>query len=121
MVEATGGAELAHSVLSPLLMKDAIDFLNFVLNEEEKKLWLSLGDTWSKSRMEWPTDQFIPPYIPRFRNGWEPPILNFGNVPKEPERNQMFELPSKPPEPQQESRSFPSEYSSVRDPAPPDG
>ncbi|XP_072000894.1 epidermal growth factor receptor kinase substrate 8-like isoform X4 [Engystomops pustulosus] len=121
MVEATGGAELAHSVLSPLLMKDAIDFLNFVLNEEEKKLWLSLGDTWSKSRMEWPKDQFIPPYIPRFRNGWEPPILNFGNVPKEPERNQMFELPSKPPEPQQESRSFPSEYSSVRDPAPPDG
>lgn len=50
MVEATGGPELAKSVLSPLLIKDAIDFLQFVLNFEEKQLWLSLGDLWSKSR-----------------------------------------------------------------------
>ncbi|XP_075118152.1 epidermal growth factor receptor kinase substrate 8 isoform X2 [Leptodactylus fuscus] len=111
MVEATGGPELAQSVLSPLLVKDAIDFLNFVLNNEEKILWLSLGDSWSKSRVEWPKDQFIPPYVPRFRNGWEPPILNLGNVPKVVEQNQMVDLQSHPPEPKQESKNLPSEFS----------
>lgn len=50
MVEATGGPELARTVLSPLLIKDAIDFLSFILNDEEKKLWWSLGETWNKSR-----------------------------------------------------------------------
>ncbi|XP_040291096.1 epidermal growth factor receptor kinase substrate 8 isoform X1 [Bufo bufo] len=117
MVEATGGPELAKSVLSPLLIKDAVDFLHFVLNSEEKNLWLSLGDTWSKPRVEWPKDQFIPPYVPRFRNGWEPPLLNFGNVPKEPVRNQMV---STPPEQKQEPRSFPSEFSRSSDLPPPD-
>lgn len=120
MVEATGGPELAKSVLSPLLIKDAIDFLQFVLNFEEKQLWLSLGDLWSKSRMEWPKEQFIPPYIPRFRNGWEPPLLNFGVVSKESERIQMVELLSDTPEPKQEPRGYPSEFSRSPDLPPSD-
>ncbi|KAG9464905.1 epidermal growth factor receptor kinase substrate 8 isoform X2 [Eleutherodactylus coqui] len=115
MVETTGGPELAKSVLSPLLIKDAIDFLNFVLNHEEKNLWLSLGDTWSKSRTEWPKDHFIPPYIPRFRNGWEPPLINFGNVPKEPERNHIVETLTNLPEPKQEARGLPQEISHSTD------
>ncbi|XP_077324730.1 epidermal growth factor receptor kinase substrate 8 isoform X6 [Lithobates pipiens] len=117
MVEATGGPELARAVLSPLLIKDAIDFLSFILNEEEKKLWWSLGDTWTKSRMEWPKDQFIPPYIPRFRNGWEPPLLSFVGMPKELELNQptnsipnMTDLQQK-----REGRSLPNEFSRVPD------
>ncbi|XP_075705463.1 epidermal growth factor receptor kinase substrate 8-like, partial [Rhinoderma darwinii] len=118
MVEATGGPELARSVLSPLLIKDAIDFLHFVLNNEEKNLWFALGEMWSKSRLEWPKEQFIPPFIPRFRNGWEPPLLNFGSVPKVPERNQMLEFPAITPEPNPESRSLPSEFSRSRDPPP---
>ncbi|XP_073477447.1 epidermal growth factor receptor kinase substrate 8 isoform X5 [Aquarana catesbeiana] len=117
MVEATGGPELARTVLSPLLIKDAIDFLSFILNEEEKKLWWSLGETWTKSRMEWPKDQFIPPYVPRFRNGWEPPLLSFVGMPKELELNQptnsipnMTDLQQK-----REARSLPNEFSRVPD------
>ncbi|KAM4038786.1 epidermal growth factor receptor kinase substrate 8 isoform 5-T7 [Anomaloglossus baeobatrachus] len=111
MLEATGGPELAKSVVSPLLIKDAIDFLHFVLNSEEKNLWLSLGDTWSKTRAEWPKDHFIPPYVPRFRNGWEPPLLNLGNIPKEPERDQLVEVLSHPPETKLEPRGFSPEFS----------
>ncbi|XP_040201449.1 epidermal growth factor receptor kinase substrate 8 isoform X4 [Rana temporaria] len=117
MVEATGGPELARTVLSPLLIKDAIDFLSFILNDEEKKLWWSLGETWNKSRMEWPKDQFIPPYIPRFRNGWEPPLLSFVGMPKELELNQptntipnMTDLQQK-----REARSLQNEFSRVPD------
>ncbi|CAJ0943915.1 unnamed protein product, partial [Ranitomeya imitator] len=117
MLEATGGPELAKSVVSPLLIKDAIDFLHFVLNAEEKNLWFSLGDTWSKTRVEWPKDQFIPPYIPRFRNGWEPPLLTFGNF-KEPERDQLVEVLSGPAETKLEPRGFSPAFSRNLDLAP---
>ncbi|NP_001084577.1 epidermal growth factor receptor pathway substrate 8 L homeolog [Xenopus laevis] len=91
MVEATGGPDLARTVLSPLIIKDALDFLNFILNKEEKQLWTSLGDAWNKSRAEWPKEQFIPPYIPRFRNGWEPPLVTCAGVPKEQELSLLAE------------------------------
>ncbi|XP_005379075.1 PREDICTED: epidermal growth factor receptor kinase substrate 8 [Chinchilla lanigera] len=83
VVQATGGPELANSVLSPLLNKDTIDFLNYTVHADERQLWVSLGDSWMKARAEWPKEQFIPPYVPRFRNGWEPPMLNFLGAPKE--------------------------------------
>ncbi|MEE6477333.1 hypothetical protein FKM82_011478 [Ascaphus truei] len=123
MVESTGGPELASTVLSPLLIKDALDFLRSILNNEEKQFWLSLGDTWTKSRMEWPKDQFIPPYIPRFRNGWEPPMLNFG-VQKEQELNHLAESVANVAELQRkkEMKRFSSEHpSSVPDYPPSDG
>ncbi|KAM8972367.1 epidermal growth factor receptor kinase substrate 8 [Pelodytes ibericus] len=123
MVDATGGPEVAKSVLSPLFQKDAIDFMQYVLNAEERKLWASLGDGWNKARAEWPKEQFIPPYIPRFRNGWEPPILNYTGIPKEHNLNHMAEsvanvadLPRKP-----DGRNFISEYSSVCEYPPSDG
>ncbi|XP_075459132.1 epidermal growth factor receptor kinase substrate 8 isoform X4 [Ascaphus truei] len=123
MVESTGGPELASTVLSPLLIKDALDFLRSILNNEEKQFWLSLGDTWTKSRVEWPKDQFIPPYIPRFRNGWEPPMLNFG-VQKEQELNHLAESVANVAELQRkkEMKRFSSEHpSSVPDYPPSDG
>ncbi|XP_054974308.1 epidermal growth factor receptor kinase substrate 8 isoform X2 [Sorex araneus] len=83
VVQATGGPNLASSVLSPLLTKDTVDFLNYTVNADERQLWMSLGDTWLKVRAEWPKEQFIPPYVPRFRNGWEPPMLNFTAPPVE--------------------------------------
>ncbi|XP_004845876.1 epidermal growth factor receptor kinase substrate 8 [Heterocephalus glaber] len=83
VVQATGGPEMASSVLSPLLNKDTIDFLNYTVSADERQLWMSLGEAWMKARAEWPKEQFIPPYIPRFRNGWEPPMLNFLGTPKE--------------------------------------
>ncbi|XP_069484472.1 epidermal growth factor receptor kinase substrate 8 isoform X2 [Ambystoma mexicanum] len=91
MVQSTGGPELACTVLSPLLTKDAIDFLNHTVGNQERLLWHSLGDTWNKARVDWPKDQFIPPYIPRFRNGWEPPLLSFMGVPMEQDLNHLAE------------------------------
>ncbi|KAM4748649.1 epidermal growth factor receptor kinase substrate 8 isoform 2-T2 [Rhinophrynus dorsalis] len=123
MVEATGGPELASTVLSPLLIKDAIDFLRFILNNEEKQLWMSLGDTWNKCRAEWPKEQFIPPYIPRFRNGWEPPLLNFCGTSREQDLNQLAESVANVAELQrkQDYRSMTAAYSSVPDYTPSEG
>jgi epidermal growth factor receptor kinase substrate 8 len=42
-------------------------------------------------RAEWPKEQFIPPYVPRFRNGWEPPMLNFMGAPTEQDMYQLAE------------------------------
>ncbi|XP_068129789.1 epidermal growth factor receptor kinase substrate 8-like [Hyperolius riggenbachi] len=70
--------------------------------------------------MEWPPDQFIPPYVPRFRNGWEPPLLNFAATSKEQEMNQLAVSVPKTTEIQQrpEPKSFSTEfppYSQVSD------
>ncbi|KAG8513794.1 Epidermal growth factor receptor kinase substrate 8 [Galemys pyrenaicus] len=91
VLQATGGPELASSVLSPLLTNDTIDFLHHTVSNEERQLWMSLGDTWMKARAEWPKEQFIAPYVPRFRNGWEPPLLNFTGPPVEQELYQSAE------------------------------
>ncbi|XP_032895444.1 epidermal growth factor receptor kinase substrate 8 isoform X10 [Amblyraja radiata] len=91
VLQTSGGPELGGSILSPLLTKDAIDFLNTCVTAEEKAVWFSLGETWTKPRSEWPKDQFIPPYVPHFRNGWEPPLLSFLGTPCEQELNHLAE------------------------------
>lgn len=45
----------------------------------------------SPYRAEWPKEQFIPPYVPRFRSGWEPPMLNFMGAPMEQDMYQLAE------------------------------
>ena len=45
----------------------------------------------SSRRAEWPKEQFIPPYVPRFRSGWEPPMLNFMGSSVEPDLFQLNE------------------------------
>lgn len=40
-------------------------------------------------RAEWPKEQFIAPYVPRFRSGWEPPMLNFMGAPMEQDLYQL--------------------------------
>nr|XP_033808019.1 epidermal growth factor receptor kinase substrate 8 [Geotrypetes seraphini]XP_033808020.1 epidermal growth factor receptor kinase substrate 8 [Geotrypetes seraphini]XP_033808021.1 epidermal growth factor receptor kinase substrate 8 [Geotrypetes seraphini] len=122
MVQATGGPDLAKTVLSPLLLKDTLDFLNHAVASEERQLWMSLGDTWTKARAEWPKDQFIPPYIPRFRNGWEPPLLNFVGAPMEQELNHLAESVANAAEQQrkQELKQLFAEQPSVPDYPPAD-
>ncbi|NXK42482.1 ES8L2 protein, partial [Piprites chloris] len=83
IINSCGGPELARSVVSPLLSKDATDFLRGHLTPKEINLWDSLGETWTRSRAEWPRDANIPTYIPKFRNGWEPPIEIFRGAPWE--------------------------------------
>ncbi|KAM6292152.1 epidermal growth factor receptor kinase substrate 8 isoform 2-T3 [Porphyrio hochstetteri] len=123
VVQTTGGPELAGTVLSPLLTKDTIDFLRYTVTSEEGQLWMSLGDTWTKARADWPKDHFIPPYVPRFRNGWEPPLLNFMGAPKEQELNHLAESVANVAEQQrkQEMKRLSTEPPSVPDYPPSDG
>nr|XP_031299906.1 epidermal growth factor receptor kinase substrate 8 isoform X1 [Camelus dromedarius] len=123
VVQATGGPELASSVLSPLLTKDTIDFLSYTVNADERQLWMSLGESWMKARAEWPKDQFIPPYVPRFRNGWEPPMLNFMGAPVEPDLYHLAESGANVAEHhrKQETKRLPPEHSSVSEYPPADG
>ncbi|XP_071407481.1 epidermal growth factor receptor kinase substrate 8 isoform X1 [Pithys albifrons albifrons] len=123
VVQTTGGPELAGTVLSPLLTKDTIDFLRYTVTSEEGQLWMSLGDTWTKARADWPKDHFIPPYVPRFRNGWEPPLLNFMGAPKEQELNHLAESVANVAEQQrkQEMKRISAEPPGVPDYPPSDG
>ncbi|KAI6079045.1 Epidermal growth factor receptor kinase substrate 8 isoform X1 [Aix galericulata] len=123
VVQTTGGPELASTVLSPLLTKDTIDFLQYTVTSEEGQLWMSLGDTWTKARADWPKDQFIPPYVPRFRNGWEPPLLNFMGAPNEQELNHLAESVANFAEQQrkQEMKRLSTEPPGVPDYPPSDG
>lgn len=123
VVQTTGGPELAGTVLSPLLTKDTIDFLRYTVTSEEGQLWMSLGDTWTKARADWPKDHFIPPYVPRFRNGWEPPLLNFMGAPMEQELNHLAESVANVAEQQrkQEMKRLSTEPPSVPDYPPSDG
>ncbi|XP_053199956.1 epidermal growth factor receptor kinase substrate 8a isoform X3 [Scomber japonicus] len=75
MVIQTGGVDLARSVVVPLLTREAIDFLHMTGSAEERHLWVTLGEGWTKCRLEWPKDHYFPPCVLRFRDGWEPPAL----------------------------------------------
>ncbi|XP_005364592.1 epidermal growth factor receptor kinase substrate 8 [Microtus ochrogaster] len=123
VVQATGGPELASTVLSPLFTKDTVDFLNYTVTADERQLWMSLGETWLKVRAEWPKEQFIPPYVPRFRSGWEPPMLNFMGAPMEQDMYQLAESVANAAEHQrkQDSKRMSTEHSSVSDYSPADG
>ncbi|XP_067849916.1 epidermal growth factor receptor kinase substrate 8-like protein 2 [Heptranchias perlo] len=89
VVRSVGGPEVPKSITSPLLSKDATDFLKGHLTPKEMALWESLGETWTRSRADWPKDHFVHPYVPRFRNGWEPPLDNFRGVPWELDTHQV--------------------------------
>ncbi|XP_032804645.2 epidermal growth factor receptor kinase substrate 8-like isoform X1 [Petromyzon marinus] len=75
LVKKTGGPELASSVISPLLTEETRDLLEDHVTEAERLLWVSLGNAWKASREEWPQDQAVQEYTPKFKNGWEPPAL----------------------------------------------
>uniref|UniRef100_A0A8C6YJ95 EGFR pathway substrate 8, signaling adaptor n=1 Tax=Naja naja TaxID=35670 RepID=A0A8C6YJ95_NAJNA len=123
VVQSTGGPELASTVLSPLLTKDTIEFLRCIVTSEEGQLWVSLGNAWTKARAEWPKEHFIPPYVPRFRNGWEPPLLSFMGAPNEQELNQLAESVANVAEQQrkQEMKRLSSEHPSISDYPPSEG
>ncbi|XP_061085229.1 epidermal growth factor receptor kinase substrate 8a [Conger conger] len=89
VVQTSGGVDLAKSVISPLLTREAIDFLHSSGTADERHLWVSLGDGWTKCRLEWPKEQHFPPYSPRFRGGWEPPVLAYMGPPRETELTQL--------------------------------
>ncbi|KAK2507191.1 hypothetical protein MC885_001081, partial [Smutsia gigantea] len=50
IVSTCGGPEIARSVSSPLLSRDAVGFLRGHLVPKETALWESLGETWTRPR-----------------------------------------------------------------------
>uniref|UniRef100_A0A8D0CDC5 Epidermal growth factor receptor kinase substrate 8-like protein 2 n=1 Tax=Salvator merianae TaxID=96440 RepID=A0A8D0CDC5_SALMN len=104
IINSCGGPDLARSVISPLLSKDTTDFLRGHLTPKEMALWESFGESWTRSRAEWPRDANIPIYIPKFRNGWEPPVEIFHGAPWEIDTSYRqeevsFTLTTPPPTP----------------------
>ncbi|XP_068459725.1 epidermal growth factor receptor kinase substrate 8-like protein 2 isoform X2 [Clinocottus analis] len=85
VLQSCGSPELVRSVISPHLSKDTVDFLRGHLTPKEMTIFELLGDGWTKPRAEWPRDQCAPPYRPKFRNGWEPPLELFRTAPWETE------------------------------------
>ncbi|XP_069037839.1 epidermal growth factor receptor kinase substrate 8-like protein 2 isoform X2 [Lepisosteus oculatus] len=88
VLQSCGGPELPRSVLSPLLSREAVDFLRGHLTPKEMGVYELLGEAWTRSRADWPQDPHAPPYYPKFRNGWEPPAEMFQGVPWEREGSQ---------------------------------
>nr|XP_057923420.1 epidermal growth factor receptor kinase substrate 8a isoform X3 [Doryrhamphus excisus] len=80
VIQASGGVDLARSVVVPLLTREAIDFLHASGTAEERHLWVTLGDGWTKCRLEWPRDHLFPPCTLTFVDGWQPPALAEGGA-----------------------------------------
>lgn len=99
IVSTCGGPDIARSVFSPLLSREAVSFLRGHLVPKEMGLWDSLGETWTRPRYsfgqgglgvpggagsgspwishlsaEWPREPQVTLYVPRFHSGWEPPL-----------------------------------------------
>lgn len=74
IVNTCGGPDIARSVSSPLLSRDAVGFLRGHLVPKEMALWESLGETWTRPRAEWPREPQALLYVPKFHSGWEPPL-----------------------------------------------
>uniref|UniRef100_A0A8C8SSQ1 Epidermal growth factor receptor kinase substrate 8-like protein 1 n=1 Tax=Pelusios castaneus TaxID=367368 RepID=A0A8C8SSQ1_9SAUR len=71
LVEASGGPEFASEIRSPMLTWEAIALLRGCLGAPETELWISLGDDWTRPRVEFPRD-YAAPYTPTFQSGWAP-------------------------------------------------
>uniref|UniRef100_A0A9J7XK22 Epidermal growth factor receptor kinase substrate 8-like protein 2 n=2 Tax=Cyprinus carpio TaxID=7962 RepID=A0A9J7XK22_CYPCA len=85
ILQSSGGPELPRAVISPHLSRDTVDFLRGHLTPKEMTIFELLGDGWTRPRADWPKDQCAPLYVPKFRNGWEPPLELFRSSPWETE------------------------------------
>uniref|UniRef100_A0A9L0ST26 Epidermal growth factor receptor kinase substrate 8-like protein 2 n=2 Tax=Equus TaxID=9789 RepID=A0A9L0ST26_HORSE len=97
IVSTCGGPDIARSVSSPLLSRDAVGFLRGHLVPKEMALWESLGETWTRPRSEWPREPRVPLYVPKFQSGWEPPLDVLQEAPWEVEG--LVSAPSDEPTP----------------------
>ncbi|XP_017273364.1 epidermal growth factor receptor kinase substrate 8-like protein 3b [Kryptolebias marmoratus] len=104
-------ADLPPTVVSPLLTPQALTLLNETLTMDEKRLYRSLGDCWTIPRSSWP-DENVPPYIPVFYDGWQPPAPSHAlpAFPRQNEpisRNNFQRLPStRPGGPRNDSQRY---------------
>ncbi|XP_059809952.1 epidermal growth factor receptor kinase substrate 8-like protein 1 isoform X2 [Hypanus sabinus] len=82
MVQATG-LDIAKAVATPFLTNDAVHLLSMTLTEAETAQWQSLGEYWTKPRLEWPPEHWGSPYNIQFRSGWTPDDLDPNGFPWE--------------------------------------
>ncbi|KAM9855216.1 epidermal growth factor receptor kinase substrate 8-like protein 3b [Aulostomus maculatus] len=91
-------ADVPSTVLSPLLSDATVQLLSGVVSSEEEEFWRSLGDAWNISRSRW-TYEDVPPYIPEFYDGWQPPsrshvsstLVPYQNGPMSRSNSQRFQ------------------------------
>nr|XP_046235199.1 epidermal growth factor receptor kinase substrate 8a isoform X2 [Scatophagus argus] len=122
VIQASGSVDLARSVVVPLLTTEAIDFLHASGTAEERHLWVTLGDGWTKCRLEWPKDHYFPPCALKFRDGWEPPAFPTVMPSREQELTQLAEsLASAEIQRQEELRLRLAQESAVQKFPPADG
>ncbi|XP_045414468.1 epidermal growth factor receptor kinase substrate 8-like protein 2 isoform X2 [Lemur catta] len=115
IVNTCGGPNIARSVSSPLLSRDAVGFLRGHLIPKEMLLWESLGETWTRPRAEWPQEPQVPLYVPKFHSGWEPPLDALQEAPWEVEG--LLSAPDAEPAPA--SRRLSQKHSHTLEPTPP--
>ncbi|XP_078002161.1 LOW QUALITY PROTEIN: epidermal growth factor receptor kinase substrate 8-like protein 1 [Phascolarctos cinereus] len=82
VVDTTGGPSFAQAVQQPRLTAEAVALLKESLTAREVELWTSLGDAWTKARLELPPEDGTP-YTPIFCSGWEPTPSTPGGQPWE--------------------------------------
>nr|XP_056719626.1 epidermal growth factor receptor kinase substrate 8-like protein 1 [Euleptes europaea] len=75
VVEASGGPAFASELRSPMLTREAVTLLRSCLEEREAELWHSLGENWTKPRVDFPREYAVS-YTPAFQSGWQPPLLD---------------------------------------------
>ncbi|KAL4645891.1 epidermal growth factor receptor kinase substrate 8-like protein 3 [Arapaima gigas] len=65
--------DVPPSVIIPLLTETALRLMAQVVTPEEDQLWQSLGDAWNIPSSKWLDEDTLPPYMPKFYDGWQPP------------------------------------------------
>ncbi|XP_063157271.1 epidermal growth factor receptor kinase substrate 8-like protein 1 [Candoia aspera] len=84
IVESSGGVAFASGLRNPMMTLEAVTLMRGCLGEQEAELWHSLGDNWTKPRVDFPRD-YAAPYNITFCSGWEPPVLDaFGKPWEDP-------------------------------------
>nr|KAF6267946.1 EPS8 like 2 [Pipistrellus kuhlii] len=119
IVSTCGGPDIARSVHSPLLSRDAVGFLRGHLVPKEMALWDSLGEAWTRPRSEWPREPQQLLYVPKFHSGWEPPLDVLREAPWEVEGPAAPGAEPSPPSPGRRSFRNSVKQSLVPEPASP--
>ncbi|XP_036386635.1 epidermal growth factor receptor kinase substrate 8 [Megalops cyprinoides] len=89
--------DLPPSIVSPLLTEQCIRLLSEEASQEEDQLWQSLGDAWNIPESKWPDDEEVPPYVPEFSDGWEPPMVVKAPPKKSPVPKSKVQNVNEPP------------------------
>ncbi|KAM3822471.1 epidermal growth factor receptor kinase substrate 8-like protein 1 [Vipera latastei] len=84
IVDASGGVEFASELRNPMITLEAVTLMRSCLGEQETELWHSLGENWTKPRVDFPRG-YAAPYNLTFCSDWELPVRDaFGKPWEDP-------------------------------------